>query len=132
MDYNDTRIDMEKILQFADTASKNFKAAYNELRFAGYLTWLGGLLIFLTFIFSVLGGVGLTPQGQVLFVTGGIFLMLLGGGFLTLQNILTFRLKAQSQRHLFETTKLKHALQLRLAESSETSAQPSNRDFVDG
>lgn len=133
MSDKDAGIDIERILDFAEKASRDFKSAYTELKFAGYLTWLGGLLIFLTFILSALGRLGPDIHSQVLFVSGGVFLMLLGGSFLALQTMLTFRLEVQSQQFMFETAKLKHELQLKAFDAPpEPKTERPRREFPNG
>jgi hypothetical protein len=79
-------------LQFVTSTTERLLGIYRELRYVGYLAVLGALIIFYALVFVK----ALEFRSQLLFVSVGFGLILIGGGYLALQQILSYRLAVRN------------------------------------
>jgi len=90
-------MDTEPLIKTLDTITKTLGESYEEKGFTKYVIVLGSAIIILSFFISIipeneLTFVHLQFNEEVLFVSVGLVLMLLGTFFLSLQNIWLYRL----------------------------------------
>src|SRR5205807_10035700 len=119
-------------LQFIAETSEQLLKIYSELRFVGYLAIVGALIILATLcigIFSNSPGhlINLDFSSQVLFVSAGFGLILVGGGFLALQNFLSYWVEMSNHLAARQAMHLRH--QRAAAAAQEAAKEPDKSAY---
>lgn len=85
------------ITNAVDNLSQTFGRNYERLNYAGFVSVFGAILVFLPLFIGKLPVFSLTTEERTLYVVVGAIFVALGAGWITVQNVLIYKLQKAKQ-----------------------------------
>jgi hypothetical protein len=86
-----------RIASAVNILTENFGRTYERLNYPGFVSVLGGLLVFLPFCLGRLVLVSITFEEQQLYVVSGGLFVIIAAAWITIQNVLIYKLQRAKQ-----------------------------------
>ena len=96
------------VVNIITQTSEQLTKSYERLKWIGFTSASGALVILVTFISSLLPVYRLDFRSQVLYAVAGFVMLLLSAGMFMLQNVHAFRLEAINRSNALRSLELSH------------------------
>jgi len=88
---------IESVAKAVNALTKPFAETYERVNYPGYLSVLGAALVVLPLLSNGLPWLQLTPDDQRLYVVAGAAFVIVAGAWISLQNVLIYKLQRAKQ-----------------------------------
>src|SRR2546423_10303806 len=88
---------VDQTMNVVNHLAEGFGAIYARLNYPGYVSVLGAILIFWPLATRRIPGIEMEQKEQLLYVISGAFFILLGAAWLSVQNLLIFKVQKLHQ-----------------------------------
>jgi hypothetical protein len=88
---------IERITSAVDKLTESFGQTYERLKYAGFVSVLGAILVFVPLAMKNIPLVHIDVEEQRLYVTAGVGFVLIAAAWISLQNLLVYKLQRAKQ-----------------------------------
>lgn len=113
------------IVSIVTKTNEQLIKSYEQLKWIGFMSASGTLVIIVTFILSAIPGVGLNFQSQILYVITGFLMLLTSAGIFALQNTYLYRLEIINRRKALKQEENRRILLLKAIEKAQDEENES-------
>lgn len=96
------------IVRIVTETSEQLTRSYERLKWLGFISMSGGLMVLLSFVFTIMDGSKFQFNSQVLYTVVGFCMLLLSAALFALQNTHSFRIENRNRDFALRSLELGH------------------------